>query len=533
VVATTYPVNVTVTPSAQAVPQASQAAYTITLSLASPAPSDLAYVLGLSGLVSGTDYQFSPSMVTIATGGSTATSTLTLQTTNLPGLYCPGSYAFTVTANNATTHALLGQSSATISVTQVGPPLTVSVYTDKATYRVGDKVTISISVNRPAEGQLVITPPGQSPTVIPVLTYSPTYSTVRTLTANAVGRWQVVLQADDFCSVSNSATAYFDVTPDTYSVSISLSNVPSSVSVGIQVDGQNQGTMNGTDIKTLQFKIDTQHSISVDQYVDGGPGVRYFTTQNTWNVGSAGSHTFDYRAQYLLTVATDPNGVTQVTGGGWYDSGSSVQTNQVPQTLAGAAGTQYAFKDWDVDGVAQSGNPITVTMNGPHTATAKYVTQYQLLLDSPYGNPQGSGYYDAGSTASFSVTSPEGVLVQQVFVQWTGDYSGTSPQGSITMDKPKVVHAVWRTDYTQLIVAIVAAIIIIAAALFLLRRRHAAPVTETKPTPPETEQPTGTEEPPAESPPAESPADTVKCGSCGADVPTTQSYCQNCGAKMN
>ena len=202
--------------------------------------------------------------------------------------------------------------------------------------------------------------------------------------------------------------------------------MPTSVSVNLQVDGQNAGSMLGSEIKTLSFKISTQHSISVDQYVQGDTGVRFYAAQNTWTTSSASSHTFSYQTQYLLSVATDPDGVTQVSGGGWYNAGTPVPIGQLPQTVNGTSGTRYNLVGWFLDGAAQSGNSLTVTMDKPHTAVAKYQTQYQLLIDSPYGDPKGQGYYTAGSTATFSVTTPWGFPVQQVFVRWEGDYTGTN-----------------------------------------------------------------------------------------------------------
>ncbi len=175
-------------------------------------------------------------------------------------------------------------------------------------------------------------------------------------------------------------------------------------------------------------------------------GFAYYCAQNTLSVTSSGSFTFSYQTQYQFTVDTDPSGVTQVTGGGWFPAGTSVQTSQASQVVAGSTGTQYAFKGWQINGTPQSGNPISITLDKPYTAIAKYTTQYQLAVVSAYGNPQGSGFYDAGSTAQFSVTTPSGFPIQQIFVSWQGDFTGTSAQGSITMDKPHTVQAVWSTE---------------------------------------------------------------------------------------
>jgi hypothetical protein len=520
------PVSVAISPSSQAVPQGTVASYSVQLSGASPHG---VYGLSLSGLIASGVYQFSTNPVSTPSGAGS--STLQMDAGSTP-LFCPGIYPFTVTATNATAPPDTGSASGTLTVLQVGPSISVNLATDKPSYRLGDKVTILISVNRPAEGQLTIVPPGGSPSVFNYASYGPTYSMTKTLTATTpIGRWTATFQADDFCAGFSSATAYFDVAPDTYDVSVTLSGVSPQVSSNLQVDNSNQGTIGGSEIKTLSFKVDTTHTVAVDQYIQGDPGVKYFASQNTWTVGSAGSHTFDYQTEYLFTVKTDPDGVAQVTGDGWFNAGASVQTSQAPQTVQGSAGTQYLFKDWEVDGAPQSGNPLTITLDKPHIAVAIYVAQYNLIVDSPggQGNPQGSGFYDAGSTAQFSVTSPVGFLVQQVFVKWDGDYTGTSPQGSVVMDKPKIVHAVWTTSYFQLeIVAVVIIAIIAVAALLLMRRRQTGPPQSVKPTPPMPSE-AGAET--GETPSVVS-GESVKCNQCGTDVPSGQTFCHNCGADM-
>ncbi len=506
------PVVVAITPTSQAVPQTSLASYAIALSTA----AKTSYTLSLSGLVPGASASFSPNPVSTPPGGGTGagSSTLTIDTSSTP-LYCPGIYSFTVSATNTTGLPTLGvaadpgSASGTLTVLQVGPNLGVTVSTDKPTYRIGDKVTILLSASRPAEGRVTISPPSGTPQTFDYQLIYGSYSLSRTFTANAIGHWVVSFQADDFCAGFSSSSAAFDVSPDTYDISISLNGVPSQYSAQVKVNDQPQGTIGGAEIKKLSFKIDTSNTISVDQYVSGDQGVRYFAQQNTWSINSAGTHTFDYETQYLFTVATNPDGVTPVTGGGWFKAGSSVQTNQAPATVPGSAGTQYAFKGWEVDGVAQSGNGISLTMDKPHKAVAKYETQYQLLIDTPYGDPKGQGYYAAGSTATFSVTSPSGFPVQQIFVKWTGDFTGTSPQGSVTMDGPKVIHASWSASYILL-----AAIIIIAAAAvggFLFWRRRRGPAPTKKPT----------------------PGEALKCDSCGTENPSGQKFCTNCGKKLS
>lgn len=517
------PVAVSINPTTQVVNQGSLGSFSINLANA----AKTAYKLKLSGLVPGAGYSFSSNPVSTPPGGGSGagSSTLTLDTTSTP-LYCPGSYSFSVAASNSTSAPTPGDpgdsssASANLIVIQVGPPIAVTITTDKQAYRIGDTVKMTITTNRPAQGYYTITSPSGTPTTLPLPIYSSNPWT-QTLKANTIGHWTIYVQANDFCSGISNASVSFDVTPDTYSVSLSLDGVPSQYGAQVTVDGTQQGAVGGASpsIMQLTFKLDTTHTIVLDQYIQGDTGVRYFTSQNSWSVNSAASHTFEYETQYLVTVSTDPAGITDVTGGDWYKAGTSVQTNEVPTTVSGTAGTQYAFQGWEVNGVTQSGNGISLVVDKPYNAVAKYVTQYQLVVDSPYGNPKGQGYYDAGSTATFSVTTPSGFPVQQVFVRWEGAYTGTSPTGSVTMDSAKVIHAVWSPSYLLLIIIGIVAVAVVGGLLFWRRRR--GPVTETKPVPGE------------ETVQSAEAAGNVTCASCGTENPVDQKFCTECGKKLS
>lgn len=452
----------TLSPSPQTISQTQTATYHIGIS---SSHVSTAFTMSVSGVVG----SFTANPVTTDATGMASVDLVADAST--PPTYCPGTYSFTVTASGGGDSPTIG---GVLTVTQVGPPLVATVFTDKTNYQTGQTVTISLSTSRPAEGQITVTgPSGYSPLTYPFQFPSAGSGVVTSFTAGAIGTYSVSVQADDYCSGFSSTQTTFTVSPNSYAVTVSASGIPSQYSTGVQVDGQHQAIIQGAQTKTLSFPIGSTHTIMVDQYVAGATGVRYYASDNSWSVSSTDSHTFNYQTQYQFNVVTDPSGVTPTTGGGWYADGQSVQTNQAPPTVAGPSGTQYAFKDWELDGAAQSGNQLTVTMNMPHTAVAKYSTQYQLVVDSPggLGNPQGAGYYDAGSTATFSVTSPVGFLVQQVLVQWQGDYTGTNPQGTVVMDKPRTVHAIWTTSYTQAyIVGGILAVVIIAVAILMMRR---------------------------------------------------------------
>ena len=154
--------------------------------------------------------------------------------------------------------------------------------------------------------------------------------------------------------------------------------------------------------------------------------------------------TAQWMKQYYLTVTS---AFGNPTGEGWYDSGSTA-TFSVTTPYAGGPGTQYVLGTWSGDSNAQTASAY-VTMNDAKTVTAVWVTQYQLIVTSTYGDPQGAGWFSSGSQMTFSVTTPSAGAtgVQYVLSAWTGDSTSTSASTWITMNTPKTVTAQWTTQY--------------------------------------------------------------------------------------
>ena len=155
VVALLFPTNVhastlTVTVSApQTISQLQTATYSITLG--TPTYASTAYRLSVSGIVG----SFSPNPPTDNAAFVFPAVNLVADASTTP-TYCPGTYTFTVTASGGTPADTGVSLPGMLTVTQVGPPLQVAVFTDKPTYRVGDTVPLGISVTRPAEGTVII-----------------------------------------------------------------------------------------------------------------------------------------------------------------------------------------------------------------------------------------------------------------------------------------------------------------------------------------------------------------------------------------
>jgi len=90
----------------------------------------------------------------------------------------------------------------------------------------------------------------------------------------------------------------------------------------------------------------------------------------------------------------------------------------------------------------------TITQGGEYVAN--YTTQYNLNIESPYGNPTGAGWYDSGSSATISTDHKEGNIIQHIFTGWSGDLTGQETTALVTMNEPKTIKAEWETDYLWL-----------------------------------------------------------------------------------
>lgn len=246
-------------------------------------------------------------------------------------------------------------------------------------------------------------------------------------------------------SVGQAITETANWNAQTVSITITSSQTGSGF---IVVDGVAQ-----TAPYTVTWNVGDSHTISANSPVSGATGTRYVYA--SWSDAGAQSHsitvpsspttyTVTYTTQYYLTV-TSSHG--SPTGTGWYNSGASASFS-VTSPVSGGAGTQYVNTGWSGDATSSP-----VTMNGPKTVTATWVTQYYLTVTSGYGSPQGAGWYNASLSASFNVTTPysTGSGTRQAFQAWTGsgtgNYTGGTDDESVTMGNPITEAASW---YSQL-----------------------------------------------------------------------------------
>jgi hypothetical protein len=106
------------------------------------------------------------------------------------------------------------------------------------------------------------------------------------------------------------------------------------------------------------------------------------------------------------------------------------------------------FTGWNSTALGANPN-AQITVNSPTRLLAAWKTQYLVSVNSPYGTPIGSGWYDAESTAHASVPSEIAYTnaTRRIFSDWTGDYSSASNNITLQVNEPKTVTARWNTQY--------------------------------------------------------------------------------------
>ncbi|HOJ40049.1 MAG TPA: hypothetical protein PK644_06260, partial [bacterium] len=191
----------------------------------------------------------------------------------------------------------------------------------------------------------------------------------------------------------------------------------------------------------------TQVTASVVSPVAGETGIRYVctgwtgtgdvpasgtATSVTFTITNNSTITWNWKTQYLLTIVS---AYGTPVGAGWYDAGTTANWS-VTSPVAGAEGVRYVA-------VPSSGS---VLMDGPKTITISWITQYYLTLNSTYGTPVGAGWYNEGTSANWSVNSP---VAGATGVQ----YVAIPASGSVFMDGPKTVNITWVTQYYLTIVS--------------------------------------------------------------------------------
>ncbi len=156
----------------------------------------------------------------------------------------------------------------------------------------------------------------------------------------------------------------------------------------------------------------------------------------------------DWERQYYLDINSDYG---KVEGEGYYDTGTyAIASIDSEIQQIGRPGIRVVSDGWDGD-ANSGGMNVKVLMDGPKSIDAKWKKQYYLTINSEYGIPNGSDWYDEGQLANFGINlprDPAGFWKQETFYGWDGSFSTAAMTGAVLMNGPKIVTAKWSDDYS-------------------------------------------------------------------------------------
>ncbi len=156
-------------------------------------------------------------------------------------------------------------------------------------------------------------------------------------------------------------------------------------------------------------------------------------------------------------------------------------TLAVPQFAAATSTTRLRFDHWS-DGVTDATR--TILARADVWLEAVYVTQHRLNLNSTLGVTSGGGWYDANSTAAFSVAGSVSMsgFAGLIGAKWTftgwyenGKLQAGSPVGKMSMSQAHTLTATWQADYSIPLLVVGAAVAILAALVYVVTRKKARP----------------------------------------------------------
>jgi hypothetical protein len=203
---------------------------------------------------------------------------------------------------------------------------------------------------------------------------------------------------------------------------------------------------------------------SFSAQVLGGPNKRFTLTgvsvpDSSSTINGAISVVGTYKTQYQVTF--DQSGLDSSASGtvvtvnespksqtnlpfvsDWIDSGSQIHYSYQNMISSGTSGKRFQL-------AASQNSGAQLTITAPTLISKTYSTEYYLNVLSSFGNPQGSDWYNAGSTATYGVDTPidQGNGTQRMLLGWFGSTNTDAASSTIIMSGPSTITANWQTQY--------------------------------------------------------------------------------------
>lgn len=154
------------------------------------------------------------------------------------------------------------------------------------------------------------------------------------------------------------------------------------------------------------------------------------------------TETANWRRQYYLNATTQYG---KVSGSGWYYANATVKSSINANIIGIAPGSRVVFAGWSN---GNSSNATKVFLNGPKTLAALWKNQYYLNVTSQYSKANGSGWYDANSTASVYISNtvmPINQTSRYGFYGWSNGNLNRS--FSIELLSPIAISAIFQRQF--------------------------------------------------------------------------------------
>ncbi|MGC8620249.1 MAG: InlB B-repeat-containing protein, partial [Thermoplasmata archaeon] len=175
----------------------------------------------------------------------------------------------------------------------------------------------------------------------------------------------------------------------TYSIIFKESGLPSGTQWSVTLNGV---IHNSTTNMIIFSEPNGSYSYTITTPINGSTGIRYVTlipSGTTIVNGANATIDVSYETQYYLTMLASPeNGGSVSPTGGWYNAGSSVTINAIPNS-------NYEFVSWTGTGTGSysgTSTQVTITMNGPITEQANFIELFQVTFTET-GLPAGTLWY--------------------------------------------------------------------------------------------------------------------------------------------
>lgn len=338
----------------------------------------------------------------------------------------------------------------------------------------------------------------------------------------------------------------------------------------VVIDGALEATLAGNGSETFASVPCESHLVVVDQTVQGpSPRTRYscIGSNQKWVSDIDNSAFFDYVSEIWIDTGSDPAGVAQPPGTGFYAPGAGFISNAPsPVQSISQPGTKYIFREWMLpDGSTNLNRDLSFTVSSAGKATALYDTYYELVLKSDFPAVLEKSWEHAGSNATWKLAL-QPLPFPNFFGILGGVYEPINAEGSHNMTGPYTQEIEWQENWFWPIFWIVMVLLAIAAAVFFLLRRKPVKVATAGAAgapsqPPLDAEATGVKAATVEtvepkSLPKASPVEPVKvmpavsaasakvlpeaeakdkpnfCPKCGNPVDVDADFCKKCGKKL-